>query len=145
MGIPMRTQEFFCLFLIIPQTSYQSQGGRSGDQLHFREKKLHETLEKKWHRRLGFYGGCGHERNRDSGDLDEKCNVCALANIIRKLVTRAEETQAKEKLENVLTEVMGPLKESHFKGSRSAICLQTSTQKLCLWTCLRKRKKHWPA
>ena len=44
------------------------------------------------------------------GELDDVCNVCALAKITKTPVPRVTETQAEEKLERVFTDVMGPFK-----------------------------------
>ena len=54
--------------------------------------------------------GRGQECTRDSGELDDVCNVCALAKITKTPVTRVAETQAEEKLEMVFTDVMGPFR-----------------------------------
>ena len=100
---------------------------------------------RKWHRRLGHLHQADVVRNASEtvGELDDICNVCALAKITKTPVPRVAETQAEEKLERVFTDVMDISEWSHCQGSGSALCLQTSTRSLCLWTCLRQRMKHW--
>ena len=47
--------------------------------------------------------------------------VCALAKIIKTLVPRVAETQAEEKLERVITDVMGPFRVESLSGFRFCI------------------------
>ena len=68
------------------------------------------------------------------GEVDDVCNVCALAKITKTPVPRVAVTQAEEKLEKVFTDVRGPFRVEPLSGSGSALCLQTSTQSLCSWT-----------
>ena len=98
-------------------------------------------------RRLGHLNQANVVRNAPGtvGELNDVCNVCALAKIKKNPVTKVAETQAEEKLERVLTDVMGPFRVDSLSGFGSALCLQISTRSLCLWTCLRQRVKHWPA
>ena len=67
---------------------------------------------KKWHRRLGHLNPADVVRNAPEtmGELDDICNVCALAKITKTPVPRLAETQAEEKLERVFTDVMGPFR-----------------------------------
>ena len=44
------------------------------------------------------------------GELDDVCNVCALAKITKTPVARVAETQAEQKLVSVFTDVMGPFR-----------------------------------
>ena len=55
------------------------------------------------------------------GELDDVCNVCALAKITKTPVPRVAETQAEEKLERVFTDVMGPFKVKSLSGFRFCI------------------------
>ena len=55
------------------------------------------------------------------GELDDVCNVCALAKITKTPVPRVAETQAEEKLERVLTDVMGPFRVEPLSGFRFCI------------------------
>ena len=50
------------------------------------------------------------------GELDDVCNVCALAKITKTPVPRLAETQAEEKLERVFTDVMGPFRIESLSG-----------------------------
>ena len=81
------------------------------------------------------------------GELDDVCNVCALAKITKTPLPRVAETPAEEKLVRVFTDLMGPLKVESMSGLRLCIVFadQYSTRNLCLWTCLGHRVKHWPA
>ena len=65
--------------------------------------------ERKWQRRLGHLHQADVIRNAPEsvGELDDACNVCALAKITKTLVLRVAEAQAEEKLERVFTDVMG--------------------------------------
>ena len=60
---------------------------------------------RKWHRRLGHLNQVDVVRNAPEtvGELDDVCNVCALAKITKTPVPRVAETQAEEKLERVFT------------------------------------------
>ena len=64
----------------------------------------------KWRRRLGHLSQADVVRIAPEtvGELDDICNVCALAKITKTPVPRVSETQAEEKLERVFTDVMGP-------------------------------------
>ena len=58
---------------------------------------------RKWHRRLCHLNQADVVRNAPEtvGELDDLCNVCALAKITKTPVPRVAETQAEEKLERV--------------------------------------------
>ena len=72
---------------------------------------------RKWHRRLGHLNQTDVVRNAPEtvGELDDVCNVCALAKITNTL-PRVAETQAEEKLERVFTDVMGPFRVESLSG-----------------------------
>ena len=55
------------------------------------------------------------------GELDDVCNVCALAKITKTPVPRVAETKAEEKLERVFTDVMGPFRVESLSGLRFCI------------------------
>ena len=55
------------------------------------------------------------------GELDDVCNLCALAKITKTPVPRVAETQAEEKLERVFTDVMGPFRVKSPSGIRFCI------------------------
>ena len=78
---------------------------------------------RKWHRRLGHLNQADVVRNapKAAEDLDDVCNVCALAKITKTPVPRVAETQAEEKLERVFTDVMGPFRVESQSGFRFCI------------------------
>ena len=78
---------------------------------------------RKWHRRLGHLNQADVVRNAPEtvGELDDVCNVCALAKITKTPVPRVAETQAEEKLERVFTDVMGPFRVESLSGFRFCI------------------------
>ena len=78
---------------------------------------------RKWHRRLGHLNQADVVRNAPEtvGELDDLCNVCALAKITKTPVPRVAETQAEEKLERVFTDVMGPFRVELLSGFRFCI------------------------
>ena len=55
------------------------------------------------------------------GDLDDVCNVCALAKITKSPEPSVVETQAEEKLERVFTYVMRPFRVESLLGFRFCI------------------------
>ena len=73
---------------------------------------------RKWHRRLFHLNQADVVRNalETVGELDDVCNVCALAKITKTPVPREAETQAKEKLERVFTDVIGPFRVESLSG-----------------------------
>ena len=75
---------------------------------------------RKWHRRLGHLNQAGVVRNAPEtvGELDDVCNVCALAKITKTPVPIAAETQAEEKLERVFKDAMGPFRVESLSGFR---------------------------
>ena len=83
--------------------------------------KLDST--RKWHRRLGHLIQADLVRNASEtvGELDDVCNVCALAKITKTPVPRVAETQAEAKLERVFTDVMGPFRVESLSGFRFCI------------------------
>ena len=78
---------------------------------------------RKWHRRLGHLNQAYVVRNAPEtvGELDDVCNVCALAKITKTPVPRVAETQAEEKLERVFTDVMGTFRVESLSGFRFCI------------------------
>ena len=50
------------------------------------------------------------------GELDDICNVCAMAKITKTPVPRVAENQAEEKLERVFTDAMGPFRVESLSG-----------------------------
>ena len=78
---------------------------------------------RKWHRRLGHLNQANVVRiaAETVGELDDVCNVCALAKITKTPVPRMAETQAEEKLERVFTEVMGTFRVESLSGFRFCI------------------------
>ena len=83
---------------------------------------------RKWHRRLGHLNQADVVRNAPETvvELDDVCNVCALAKITKTLVPRAAETQAEEKLDRVFTDVMGPFRVNSLSGFQ--ICIAFADQ-----------------
>ena len=67
---------------------------------------------RKWHRGLGHLSQANVVRNapKKVGELDDVCNVCALAKITKTPVPRVAETKAEKKLERLFTDVMGPFR-----------------------------------
>ena len=63
---------------------------------------------RKWHRRLGHLNQVDLVRTAPEtvGELDDVCNVCALAKITKTPVPIVVETQKEEKLERVFTDMM---------------------------------------
>ena len=63
---------------------------------------------RRWHRQLGHLNQANVARNAPETlwELYDVCNLCALAKITKTPVPRVAETQAKEKLERVFTDVM---------------------------------------
>ena len=77
----------------------------------------------KWHRQLGHLNQADVIRKAPEtvGELDDVCNVCALAKITKTSVPRVAETQAEEKLEILLTDLMGPFRVESLSGFRFCI------------------------
>ena len=75
---------------------------------------------RKWHRRLGHLNPADVVRNAPQtvGELDDVCNVCALAKITKTPIPRVAETQAEERLERVFTDVMRPFRVEALSGFR---------------------------
>ena len=65
-----------------------------------------------WHRQFGDLNQADVIRNAPEtlGELDDVCNLCALAKITKTPVTKMAEIQAEEKLEMVFTDEMGPFR-----------------------------------
>ena len=78
---------------------------------------------RKWHRRLGHLNQVDVVKNAPETvrELNDVRNVCALAKITKTPVPRVAETQAEEKLERVITDVMGPFRVESLSGFRVCI------------------------
>ena len=78
---------------------------------------------KKWLRRLGHLNQADVVRNPPNtvGELDDICNICALAKTTKTPVPRVAEAQAEEKLERVFTDVMGLFRVESLSGFRFCI------------------------
>ena len=81
---------------------------------------------KKWHRRSGHLNQADVIKNAPETvvELDDVCNVCALAKITKTPVPRVAETQAEEKLERLFTDVMGPIRVESLSGFRFCIVFE---------------------
>ena len=73
---------------------------------------------RKWHRQMGHLNQANVVRNAPEtvGELNDVCNVCALSKITKTPVPRVTETQAEEKLERVITDVMGSFTVDSLSG-----------------------------
>ena len=78
------------------------------------------------------------------GELDDVCNMCALAKITTTPVPRLAETQAEEKLESVFTDVMGPFRVESLSGFRFCIVFADQYTK-SVFVDLHKAKREAPA
>ena len=78
---------------------------------------------RKWQRQLGHLNQADVVRNAPEtvGELEDLCNVCALAKTTKTPVPRVAETQAEEKRERVVTDVMGPSRKETLSGFRFCI------------------------
>ena len=78
---------------------------------------------RKWHRQLGHLNQADMDRNAPEtvGELDDVCNVCALAKITETPVPKVAETQVEEKLKRVFKEMMGPFRVESLSGFRFCI------------------------
>ena len=102
---------------------------------------------RKWHRRLGHLNQADVVRNAAEtlGELDDVCNLSALAKIPKTPVPRVAETLADEKLERVFTDLMGPFRIESLSWFRFCIVFADQYTKFVFVFCLRQRVKHWPA
>ena len=93
--------------------------------LEFKMSSISVKLDsaRKWHRGLGHLNQADVVRNAPEtvGQLDNVCDVCALAKITKTPVPRVAETKAEEKLERVFTDVMGPFRVESLSGFRFCI------------------------
>ena len=89
---------------------------------------------KKWHRRLGHLNPADVVRNAPETlrELDDVCNVCALAKITKTPVPRVAVTQAEEKLERVFTDVMGPFRVESLSAFRFCIVFADHNKKFVI-------------
>ena len=78
---------------------------------------------RKWHRRWGHLNQADVVKNATEtvGELDDVCNMFALAKITKIPVPRVAKTQAEETLERVFTDVMGPFRVESLSGFRFCI------------------------
>ena len=92
--------------------------------LEFKMSSNNVKLEsaRKWHRRLGHLNHTDVVRNAPEtvGELDNVCNVCALAQITKTPVPRVAETQAEEK-PGGCSDVMGHFRVESLSGFRFCI------------------------
>ena len=75
---------------------------------------------RKWNTRLGHLNQLDVVRNAPEtvGELNDVCNLCALAKIKKTPVPSVAETQAEEKLERVFADVIGPFRVESLSGFR---------------------------
>ena len=75
---------------------------------------------RKWHSQLRHLNLMDVVRNATEtrGEIDDVCNVCALAKITKTPVPRAAKTQAEQKLERVFTDLMGTFRVESLSGFR---------------------------
>ena len=102
---------------------------------------------RKWHRRLGHLNQADVVRNalETVGELDDVCNVCALAKTTNYPVTMVAETQAEEKLEKVFTVVMGLFRVESLSGFRFCNVFADQYKKFVFVDLLKAKSEHWPA
>ena len=102
--------------------------------------------ERKSHRRLGHLNQADVVRNalETVGELDDECNLSALAKITRTPVLRVAKSQAEEKLEWVFTDVMIPFRVESLSGFRFCIVFADQYTKF-VFVDLLKAKSEAPA
>ena len=90
-------------------------------EMSFISVKLNSA--RKWHRQLGHLNQADVVSNAPEtvGELDDVCNVCALAKITKTPVIRCAETQGEAMPERVFTGVMWPFREELLSGFRFCI------------------------
>ena len=98
---------------------------------------------RKWHGRLGHLNQAHVVRNAPEtvGELDDVCNVCAFAKITKTPVPRVAETQAEEKLERELTDVMGPFRLESMSEFRFYIVFADQYTKFVFVDLLKAKSK----
>ena len=74
--------------------------------------------------------GWRQECTRDSGELDDVCNVCALTKTTETPVPRVAEAQAEKKLERVFTDVMGSIRLESLSKFRFCIVFEEQYMKV---------------
>ena len=96
---------------------------------------------RKWHRQLDHLNQADVFRNapETGGELDDLCNVCALAKIAKTPVPRVTETKAEEKLERVFTDVMGPFRVESLSGFRFCIVFADQYRKFVFVDLLKSK------
>ena len=98
---------------------------------------------RKWHRRLGHLNEADVVRNAPETvrEIDDLCNVCALAKITKTPVPRVAETQAEEKLESGFTDVMGPFRVESLSGFRFCIVFADQYKKFVFVDLLKTKSE----
>ena len=98
---------------------------------------------RKWHRRLGNLNQADLVRNapETAGELDDVCNVCALAMITKVPVPRMAESQEEEKLERVFTDVMGTFRVESLSGLRFCIVFADQYTKFVFVDLLKEKSE----
>ena len=102
---------------------------------------------RKWHRRLRHLNQADVVRNTPETvwELDDICNVCALANITKNPVPRIAETQAEDKLERVLPDVMGPIRVESLSGFQFSIVFADQYTKFVFVDLLKAKSEELPS
>ena len=92
-------------------------------ELKMSSNNVKRDSARKWHRGLGHLNQADVVRNAPEtvGELDDVCNVCALAKITKTPVPRVAETEAEEELERLFTDVMVPLRVESLSGFQLCI------------------------
>ena len=98
---------------------------------------------RKCHRRLGHLNQANVIMNAPEtvGDLDDVCNVCALAKITKTPLPRVAETQAEEKLESVFRDVMEPFRVESLSGFRFCIVFADQYKKFVFVDLLKAKSE----
>ena len=76
-----------------------------------------------WHKRLGHlnYRDVGLTANVKTMDVETPCEVCSLGKISKKPVSKLSDNRAKQTLERVHSDVLGPVNPSSINGFRYAV------------------------
>ena len=98
---------------------------------------------RKWHRQLGHLNQADGVRNASKtvGELNDVCNVCALAKITKTPVPRVAKNKAEEKLENVFKDVMGLFRVESLSGFRFCIVSADQYTKFVFVNLLKARSE----
>ena len=89
-------------------------------------------IARKWHRQLVHLNQADVVKNAPEtvGELDDVCNVCALAKTTKTPLPRVAETQAEENLERVSTDVMVPFRVEYLVAVLH--CLSRPVHEICV-------------